>query len=100
MALPTTSAQQRALTLLELQRIKQWHLAHKDTRPLEYQVWDAVLTLWIMGWVGWLPAFALEVPLAYPFCVLGMATPQLYVRWRARAHDRCRLRCDWLEPAR
>lgn len=99
MAYPTTSAQHPALSLLELQRIKQWHLAHKDTRPLEYQVWDAVLTLWVMGWVGWLPALALDAPLACPLCLLGMAAPQLYVRWRARAHARGRLRCDWLEPA-
>lgn len=99
MAYPRTSAHQPALTLLELQRIKRWHVAHKNTRPLEYQVWDAVLTLWLMGWVGWLPALVLDLPLACPLCLLGMAAPQLYVRWRARAHARGRLRCDWLEPA-
>ena len=48
------------MNLSELQRIKQWHVAHKQTHPLEYQTWDAMLTLWLIGWVGWLPAFALE----------------------------------------
>jgi hypothetical protein len=99
MAHPSTSPASWHLTLAGLQRIKQWHLDHQSSHPLEHQLWDAVLTLWVMGWVGWLPAFVLEVPLAYPFCVLGMVAPQLYVRWRARAHAKGRLRCDWLEPA-
>lgn len=48
------------LTLAEMQRIKQWHVAHRDDHPLEYQLWDLLLCLWLMGWVGWLPAFALD----------------------------------------
>ena len=97
MANPSTPPAQRPLSLAQMQRIKRWHMAHKHERPLEYQTWDAVLTLWVMGWVGWLPALALEVPLACMLCLLGMAAPQLYVRWRARAHARGRLRCDWLQ---
>ncbi len=87
------------ITLAELQRIKQWHIAHKDRHPLEHQVWDAILTVWIMGWIGWIPALALGAPWACPLCMLGMLAPQLYVRWRARAHAARRLRCDWLELA-
>ena len=48
------------MTLDELQRIKQWHVDHRSDHPVEYHLWDAMLTLWLMGWVGWLPAFAFE----------------------------------------
>lgn len=85
------------LTLDELQRIKQWHMAHRADHPLEYQLWDALLTLWAMGWAGWLAAFALEAPWAYPLCALAICSPRLYVGWRARAHAARRLRCDWLD---
>lgn len=99
MAHSSTPLLSRYLNLAALQRIKRWHIAHKAEHPLEYQSWDAILMLWVMGWVGWLPAFALDIPLAYPLCLLGMAAPQLYVYWRLRAHARGRLRCDWLEAA-
>jgi hypothetical protein len=84
------------LTLSQLQRIKKWHVAHKADHPLEYQLLDMVLMLWVMGWVGWLPALAFEAPWALPLCGLGVALPQLYVGWRIRAHRAQRLRCDWL----
>ena len=87
------------LTLAQLQRIKQWHVAHKAEHPLEYQLWDAVLTLWVMGWVGWVPAFAFGAPWAYPLCLLAIWSPRLYVGWRIRAHEARRLRCDWLDCA-
>lgn len=85
-----------ALTLAELQRIRQWHVANKDDHPLEYQVWDGVLCCWLMGWVGWLPVLLFELLWAGPLCLLGSAMPRLYVAWRGRAHRRQRLRCDWL----
>ena len=46
------------MTLDELQRIKQWHVAHKADHPLEYHLWDLVLTVWMLGWVGWFPICA------------------------------------------
>ncbi len=89
-----------ALTLTELHRIKRWHVAHRNDHPLEYQLWDAVLCLWLMGWVGWLPVFALEAIWASPLCLLATFTPRLYVAWRRQAHRLHRLRCDWLrDPA-
>jgi uncharacterized membrane protein len=100
MAHPSTRAASHRLTLAALEHIKQWQVAHKYSQPLEYQLWDAVLTLWLMGWVGWLPAIALEVPLACPLCLLGMGAPRLYVGWRVRAHEAGRLRCDWLHLVR
>ena len=96
MAHPSTSPANRHITLAELKRIKQWQLAHKDAHPLEHQVWDIVLTLWVMGWAGLLGALALEAPWAFPLCLLGMVGPRLYVYWRTRAHETRRLRCDWL----
>lgn len=84
------------MNLDELQRIKQWHVAHRQDHPLEYHLWDAMLTLWLMGWVGWLPAFAFDQLWSAPLCLLAMAAPNLYVAWRSRAHRARRLRCDWL----
>ncbi len=86
------------MTLAEIQRIRQWHVAHRSDHPIEYHLWDAVLTLWLLGWVGWLPAFATgDAVWAAPLFLVGMHAPSAYTRWRARAHERQRLRCDWLE---
>ncbi len=84
------------MTLVELQRIKQWHVEHRQDHPLEYHLWDFVLTLWIMGWVGWLPALMFGQVFSLPLCLLGGMMPGLYVAWRRRAHLDRRLRCDWV----
>ena len=73
------------LTLSELQRIKRWQIAHRAEHPVEYHLWDAVLTLWVLGCVSWLPALALEMTVLLPLCVLAMFCPGLYVRWRQSA---------------
>jgi hypothetical protein len=86
------------MSLAELQRIKRWHLAHRQDHPVECQLWDAVLTLWLAGWVGWLPVLLFELLWLLPLCLLGVSTPTLYVRWRLRAHAAHRLRCDWIGP--
>jgi uncharacterized membrane protein len=93
---PSSPRTGKFLNLAELHRIRRWHVAHQEEHPLELHVWDAVLTLWLLGWIGWLPALLLNLMLALPLCLLGMAAPQMYVRWRARAHRARRLRCDWL----
>ncbi|RYF49795.1 MAG: hypothetical protein EOO27_32945 [Comamonadaceae bacterium] len=84
------------MTLRELQRIKQWHVAHRADHPVEYHLWDVVLTLWIMGWVGWLPACAFDEAWAVPLCFAAILVPNLYAGWRARAHRLHKLRCDWI----
>ena len=84
------------MTLDELQRIKQWHVAHREDHPVEYHLWDAMLTLWVMGWVGWLPAFAFDALWVTPLCVAATLAPTAYVAWRLSAHRRHKLRCDWL----
>ena len=84
------------LTLNEMQRIRQWHVAHREDHPLEYQLWDLLVALWLMGWLGWLPAIALDAEWTWPLCLLAMMAPKLYVAWRRHAHRLRRLRCDWL----
>ena len=74
------------MTLDDLHRIKKWHVAHRHTHPVEYQVWDVMLILWVMGWVGWLPAYALDAWWTVPLCMLAMAAPSLYVAGRIAAH--------------
>jgi hypothetical protein len=86
----------RPLSLHQLQRLKDWHIAHRGAHPMEYEVWNAVLTVWLMGWIGCLPALTFDTLWALPLCLLGVLAPQLYVRARARAHEAGRLRCDWL----
>ena len=84
------------LNLAKLQRIKKWHVAHRSEHPLEYELWDVMLILWVMGRVGWLPAFALDALWAYPLCWLAMLATDFYVMARERAHKAQKLRCDWL----
>ena len=79
------------MTLDELQRIKQWHVAHRREHPLEYHLWYAILTLWLVGWVGWFPAYALEQFWSIPLCVLGTATPSIYVQADAVLGPRAQL---------
>lgn len=86
------------MTLDQLQRIKKWHVAHRADHPVEYHIWDTLLTVWVMGWVGWLPAFAFDALWSFPLCAFAMAAPGLYVTWRLKAHRAGRLRCDW-QPA-
>lgn len=84
------------MNLEALQRIKQWHVAHQGDHPVEYHVWDCMLTLWLTGWVGWIPAFTFDALWAAPLLAVAMAAPALYVTWRRRAHEAQRLRCDWI----
>jgi hypothetical protein len=40
------------ITLAQHQRIERWREARHASHPLERRMWEAVLTLWMMGWVG------------------------------------------------
>jgi hypothetical protein len=82
--------------LSELHRIQHWCKEHALDHPVEHELWDAVLTVWLMGWVGWLPTWVLDAWWAGVLCVLGMLAPSLYVGWRRHAHALNRLRCDWI----
>lgn len=96
MSTPSHTPTPRHLTLTHLQRVRQRLLLQRAAHPVEFGMWEAVLTAWVLGWTGWLPAFALDALWAFPLCVLGMLAPRLYVLARARAHDAGWLRCDWL----
>jgi hypothetical protein len=84
------------MTLAELQRIKNWHVAHRADHPVEYHLWDTMLTLWVMGWVGWIPAYAFDHLWSLPLCLAAIAAPGLYASWRLKAHRAQKLRCDWV----
>jgi hypothetical protein len=84
------------MTLDELQRIKQWAVSHREQQPVEYHTWDAMLTVWLVGWVGWIPAFTFGAIWAAPLLAAAMSAPTIYVAWRRQAHEARRLRCDWL----
>ena len=84
------------VTLAQLQQIKVWREDHRVSHPQERRLWEAVLTLWMMGWMGWLPAWGCDAPWAYPLCLLGILSPSLYVYCRLNAHVAGQLRCDWL----
>jgi hypothetical protein len=82
------------MSIIELERIKRWQVAHRAQQPLEYHTWDVMLTLWLMGWVGLCPVLLFN-PWLLPLCALGICTPGLYVYLRQQAHQRRKLRCDW-----
>lgn len=83
------------MTLNQLRDLKRWHVAHRQDHPLEYQVFDAVLTLWLLGWMGVPPALLLDQVMLLPLCLLAFLAPEIY-RWlRVRLHRSARLRCDW-----
>jgi hypothetical protein len=84
------------MALDELRRIKLWLVEHRAEHPVEYHLWDLVLTLWVMGWVGWFPTCAFGQSWAAPLCLAGTQVPRMYVGWRAKAHRARKLRCDWL----
>ena len=90
------TGQSRLASLARLQRIKKWHITHREDHPLEYQIWDTMLTIWVTGWIAWLPAFALDALWAFPFCIAAVLTPRIYVRLRRYAHASGLVRCEWL----
>jgi hypothetical protein len=88
------------MTLQQLTVVKRWHVLHRRDRPVEFHAWDAVLTLWLLGWLG-IPA---ELILWQLYGLVASAAllfaPGAYVSLRRHLHRRGRLRCDWLEAAR
>ena len=86
----------RIVPLNEIQRIKRWHVSHRAEHPLEYHLWDTVLSIWMMGCVGFLPALVLDAWWAFPLLLAAFMAPHLYVHFRIRADRANRLRCDWL----
>lgn len=87
----------------QLTALRAWMQAHRAAHPVEYHAWDAVLTLWLMGWMGAPAGLLLDWPWEVVACVALFFVPPGYLRLRTRLHRRQRLRCDWLDtvqPAR
>ena len=88
------------MTLQQLATIKRWHLTHPQGRPVESQLWDDMLTCWVLGWMGVPVAVLLAPELGVLACVLLYFAPSAYVGLRRRLHRRGLLRCDWLGSTR
>lgn len=87
------------MTIQQLSILKQWHVLHKRERPIEFHTWDAVLTLWLMGWLGIPAEIILWQLYGLIACTALLLTPAAYIALRRRLHLSGRLRCDWLEVA-
>ena len=84
------------MTLRQMSSLKRWQVAHRAHSPLEYHTWDAMLTLWLIGWMGVAPALLLHWTWALGACAALYFAPPAYVRLRAHLHALGRVRCDWL----
>ena len=85
-----------AMTLDQLHDLKLWHQRHLRDRPVEKYVWDAVLTLWLIGWVGGPVAFLIHRGWAAIAAVALVFLPGAYVALRRTLHRARILRCDWI----
>jgi hypothetical protein len=84
------------MTLNQLNSLKNWHLRQGMNKRIEWQMWEGVLTLWLLGWTG-IPAAMLADAAWMPLACMGLiAVPSAYVWLRSQLHRRGRLRCDWL----
>jgi hypothetical protein len=88
------------MTLDQLHDLKLWHQRHVDDRPVEKRVWDTVLTLWMMGWVGAPAAFLIHIGWALATCLALIFLPGAYVALRRHLHRKRVLRCDWIAALR
>ena len=85
------------MTVSQLSAMKAWMVAHRARQPIEYHACDAVLTLWLMGWMGAPAFFMLDDPWAVLACVALFFAPRGYLGLRRSLHEHQRVRCDWLE---
>ncbi len=83
------------MRLHEFHSLKVWHQKH-GRHPVEKNVWDAVLTVWLIGWVGAPTAFLVHANGAEAACLGVLFLPGLYVALRRRLHRAHLLRCDWI----
>jgi len=88
------------MTLEQLHDLRVWYVRHGQRRPVEKNVWDAVLTLWLMGWMGMPISWVLHRPWTAVSSIALTFLPNAYVALRRRLHRTHRLRCDWLNALR
>lgn len=87
------------MTLQQLATVKRWHQTHRRAGAVEYQLWDAMLTCWVMGWLGLPVALLLDSEASLLASVTLPWVPGAYVALRRRLHRQGLLRCDWLHSA-
>ena len=51
------------MRLREFQALKVWYGQH-GCNPVERNVWDGVLTIWVLGWIGAPTAFILKISIS------------------------------------
>jgi hypothetical protein len=88
------------MTLDQLHDLKLWHQRHVHDRPVEKHVWDAVMTLWVTGWVGGPAAFLIHRGWALITAIALAFLPGAYVALRRRLHRARIVRCDWISALR
>jgi hypothetical protein len=91
-------AEGRAVTLEQFHAIRHWHQGHFC--PIEKQVWDAVVTLWVSGWMAIPVVFLIGRPLLAGAGIVAWFLPGAYVVVRRRLHRAAWLRCDWITAVR
>ncbi|MEP7298891.1 MAG: hypothetical protein ABI702_22115 [Burkholderiales bacterium] len=83
------------MRLNDFHALKTWHRQH-GRHPVEKNVWDAVLTIWLTGWVGAPTAFMLHSGWAEAACLSVLFLPGIYVTLRRWLHHHRWLRCEWI----
>lgn len=84
------------MNLDQLHALKLWHERHERESPFEAAVWNGLMTLCVMGWVGAPIAWLLGNRLLILLGLLATLLPGRYVALRVAMHRRGRLRCDWV----
>ena len=84
------------MTLHQFHELRLWHLRHWREQPVEKNLWDGVLTAWLVGWVGGPATLLIGMTWAEFACLALLFLPSLYVALRRRLHSRRLVRCDWV----
>lgn len=84
------------MTLQQFQDLRVWHLRQGHRHPIERSLWETVVTVWLLGWIGTPTAFLLHLGWAEAACLGVLFLPGRYVALRRRLHRTRRLRCDWM----
>ena len=88
------------MTLAQFRQLKLWHQRHWREHPLEKSLWEAVVTMWLVGWVGAPTALITHAGWALALCAGFFFLPGTYVSLRRLLHRSGVLRCDWIGAIR
>ena len=87
------------MRLQQFHALKVWHRQH-GRHPVEKNVWDVVLIIWLVGWVGAPTAFMIDSGWAEGACLSVLFLPSIYVTLRRWLHRAKLVRCDWIGALR